>query len=116
MCGWDSRTARVPHRLTGPARWESLAHVLKSKYLIAIRDGRISWRGAGWGAASIAPLLGDASTRFYSRLAPGRPRNAMLMDISRSMPKRPTAPVGASEEMRRGTGCIMRWRGLRAPS
>jgi hypothetical protein len=33
---------------------------------------------AGWGAAKIAPLPGDASTRRYARLRLGR-RSAMLL-------------------------------------
>ena len=57
---------------------------------------------SGWGAASIAPLPGDASTRYYSRLALGG-RKAMLMDQPQHA-EAPTAPAGASEEARRALG------------
>src|SRR5689334_16347807 len=47
---------------------------------------------SGWGAASISPLPGDASTRYYSRLALGD-RKAMLMDQPQYA-EAPTAPAG----------------------
>lgn len=57
---------------------------------------------SGWGAASITPLPGDASTRTYSRLALGN-RKAMLMDQPQHA-EAPTAPAGAGEEARRALG------------
>lgn len=57
---------------------------------------------AGWGAASIAPLPGDASTRHYARLLLGG-RCAMLMDQPQGA-EAPTAPPGAGEEARRALG------------
>src|SRR5471032_3107482 len=57
---------------------------------------------SGWGAASVTPLAGDASTRRYARLAmPGRA--AMLMDQPQGA-ESPVAPPGASEEARRALG------------
>src|SRR5215469_10078484 len=56
----------------------------------------------GWGAATVTPLPGDASTRHYSRLALGA-RKAMLMDQPQAA-ESATAPVDASEEMRRALG------------
>jgi N-acetylmuramate 1-kinase len=58
--------------------------------------------GAGWGAASVSPLPGDASTRHYARLAM-EGRKAMLMDQPQDA-EAPTAPPGASEETRRALG------------
>src|SRR5882757_4626400 len=57
---------------------------------------------SGWGAASVTPLPGDASTRRYARLAMGE-RKAMLMDQPQGA-ETPTAPVDASEEARRALG------------
>jgi N-acetylmuramate 1-kinase len=57
---------------------------------------------AGWGAAAVSPLPGDASTRRYARLAMGG-RNAMLMDQPQDA-EGATAPPGAGEEMRRALG------------
>ena len=57
---------------------------------------------AGWGAAAVSPLPGDASTRRYARLAMGG-RNAMLMDQPQDA-EGATAPPGAGEETRRALG------------
>jgi aminoglycoside/choline kinase family phosphotransferase len=57
---------------------------------------------AGWGAATVTPLPGDASTRSYARLSMGE-RKAMLMDQPQSA-EGTTPPVDASEEMRRALG------------
>jgi aminoglycoside/choline kinase family phosphotransferase len=57
---------------------------------------------AGWGAASVAPLPGDASTRHYARLDMGG-RKAMLMDQPQNS-EAPAAAPGASEETRRALG------------
>ena len=56
----------------------------------------------GWGAASVTPLPGDASTRRYARLSMGD-RKAMLMDQPQGT-EGTTAPAGASEETRRALG------------
>src|SRR5882724_8534946 len=58
---------------------------------------------AGWGAASVTPLPGDASTRRYARLAL-KDRKAMLMDQPQAA-EGATAPPGASVEARRARGC-----------
>ena len=57
---------------------------------------------AGWGAASVTPLAGDASTRRYARLAMGA-RKAMLMDQPQGA-EAPSAPPDAGEEARRALG------------
>src|SRR6266702_784906 len=57
---------------------------------------------SGWGAASVTPLPGDASTRRYARLAMGD-RKAMLMDQPQGA-EAPAAPPGAGEEVRRALG------------
>jgi N-acetylmuramate 1-kinase len=57
---------------------------------------------AGWGAASVTPLAGDASTRRYARLAL-KDRKAMLMDQPQAA-ESPVAPPDASEEVRRALG------------
>ena len=58
--------------------------------------------GAGWGAASRAPLPGDASTRRYVRLSlNGRP--AMLMDQPPGA-ETPAAPSNATPEERQALG------------
>ncbi|HWM62113.1 MAG TPA: phosphotransferase [Rhizomicrobium sp.] len=57
---------------------------------------------AGWGAASVMPLAGDASTRRYARLALND-RKAMLMDQPQAA-ESPVAPPDASEEVRRALG------------
>ena len=58
--------------------------------------------GAGWGAATVSPWLGDASTRRYARLAMAG-RNAMLMDQPQDA-EGAVAPPGAGEEVRRALG------------
>ena len=57
---------------------------------------------AGWGAAEIAPLPGDASTRRYARLRLGG-RSAMLMDQPQHA-EAPVAAASASPEERRALG------------
>src|ERR1700712_2347191 len=57
---------------------------------------------AGWGAATVTALPGDASTRRYARLALAG-HKAMLMDQPQGA-ETPTAPPGASEEARRALG------------
>ena len=57
---------------------------------------------AGWGAASLAPLPGDASTRHYLR-AEQNGRIAMLMDQPQGA-ETPACPPDASAEQRRGLG------------
>lgn len=57
---------------------------------------------AGWGAAAVSPLPGDASTRRYARLAMGG-RNAMLMDQPQDA-EGASVPPGAGEETRRALG------------
>jgi aminoglycoside/choline kinase family phosphotransferase len=57
---------------------------------------------SGWGKAVVTPLPGDASTRRYFRLADGS-RQAMLMDQPQGA-ETPTAPPGASAEVRRALG------------
>lgn len=56
----------------------------------------------GWGAATVTPLPGDASTRRYARLSMGD-RKAMLMDQPQTA-EGTTAPADASEEARRALG------------
>ncbi len=56
----------------------------------------------GWGAAALAPLPGDASTRRYLRVAQGA-RNAMLMDQPQGA-EPPACPPGATAEERRALG------------
>jgi len=57
---------------------------------------------SGWGAASRAPLPGDASTRHYIRLSLNG-RTAMLMDQPQHA-ETAGAPVDATPEMRRALG------------
>jgi aminoglycoside/choline kinase family phosphotransferase len=58
--------------------------------------------GAGWGAASVAPLPGDASTRRYARLDLNG-RKAMLMDQPQGA-ETPVAGANATPEERRALG------------
>ena len=57
---------------------------------------------SGWGAASIAPLPGDASTRRYARLSLNG-KTAMLMDQPQNA-EAPVAPADADAEARRALG------------
>jgi hypothetical protein len=57
---------------------------------------------AGWGAAQISPLPGDASTRHYARLDLNG-RRAMLMDQPQKA-EAPVAPLGAGPEERKALG------------
>ena len=57
---------------------------------------------SGWGAASIAPLPGDASTRRYTRLSLNG-KTAMLMDQPQGA-EAPVAPANADAETRRALG------------
>jgi aminoglycoside/choline kinase family phosphotransferase len=57
---------------------------------------------SGWGAAAIAPLPGDASTRRYARLSLNG-RTAMLMDQPQGA-EAPVAPANADAEARRALG------------
>ena len=57
---------------------------------------------SGWGAATVSPLPGDASTRHYARLSLGN-RKAMLMDQPQGV-EGSIAPANASEETRRALG------------
>jgi aminoglycoside/choline kinase family phosphotransferase len=57
---------------------------------------------SGWGAASVTPLPGDASTRHYARLAMGG-RRALLMDQPQDA-EAPLAPPDADAETRRRMG------------
>lgn len=57
---------------------------------------------AGWGAARISPLPGDASTRRYARLDLNG-RGAMLMDQPQKA-EEPVAPAAASPEARKALG------------
>ena len=59
-------------------------------------------RDAGWGAANVAPLSGDASTRRYARLMLND-RSAMLMDQPQNA-EAPQCPPGATPEQRRVLG------------
>src|SRR5476649_301556 len=72
---------------------------------------------AGWGAAKVTPLPGDASTRRYARLALAD-RKAMLMDQPQDA-EGAVAPLGASEEVRSALGynaaARLRGHGLAAP-
>jgi len=58
--------------------------------------------GAGWGAASMSPLPGDASTRRYVRLHRGGD-SAMLMDQPQNA-ESPQSPANATPEERRALG------------
>lgn len=57
---------------------------------------------SGWGAATVTPLPGDASTRHYARLSLGD-RKAMLMDQPQTA-ESASAPADATEETRRALG------------
>src|SRR3954471_8245253 len=57
---------------------------------------------SGWGAATIAPLPGDASTRHYARLFLNG-RTAMLMDQPQGA-EAPVAPANADAQARRALG------------
>jgi aminoglycoside/choline kinase family phosphotransferase len=57
---------------------------------------------SGWGAATVSPLPGDASTRHYARLSLGD-RKAMLMDQPQGA-EGSVVPADASEEARRALG------------
>ena len=57
---------------------------------------------SGWGAATVSPLPGDASTRHYARLSLDD-RKAMLMDQPQGA-EGSAAPADASEEARRALG------------
>jgi aminoglycoside/choline kinase family phosphotransferase len=57
---------------------------------------------AGWGAATLSPLPGDASTRRYLRVA-GPAGHAMLMDQPQGV-ETPASPANASPEERRALG------------
>lgn len=59
-------------------------------------------REAGWGAATLSPLPGDASTRRYMRLRMGE-KSALLMDQPQGA-ESPVAPAGASAQERRRLG------------
>lgn len=59
-------------------------------------------QGAGWGAATLSPLPGDASTRRYVRLAHGG-RRAMLMDQPQDA-ETPQCPPDSTPEQRRALG------------
>src|SRR5690348_8439326 len=59
-------------------------------------------RGAGWEAASLSPLPGDASTRRYVRLHRGGD-SAMLMDQPQQA-EAPQSPAGATPDQRRALG------------
>jgi hypothetical protein len=57
---------------------------------------------SGWGAATVTPLPGDASTRRYARLAMSG-RKAMLMDQPQGA-ETPAAPASATPDERRALG------------
>ena len=57
---------------------------------------------SGWGAATLTPLAGDASTRRYMRVAVNGHR-AMLMDQPPNA-EEPSCPPDATPEMRRSLG------------
>src|SRR6478609_12021753 len=57
---------------------------------------------SGWGAATVAPLPGDASTRRYARLYLNG-RTAMLMDQPQGA-EAPVAPADADATTRRALG------------
>ncbi|MGA7712155.1 MAG: phosphotransferase [Rhizomicrobium sp.] len=57
---------------------------------------------AGWGAATLIPLQGDASTRRYIRLQ-DKGRKALLMDQPQHA-EAPAAPANATPEERRALG------------
>jgi N-acetylmuramate 1-kinase len=59
-------------------------------------------QGAGWRAATLSPLPGDASTRRYIRLFLDG-RSAMLMDQPQDA-EAPQCPPGATPEQRRALG------------
>ena len=59
-------------------------------------------RGAGWGAALLSPLPGDASTRRYVRLHRDSD-SAMLMDQPQHA-EAPQSPPGATPDQRRALG------------
>ncbi len=89
-------------KASGPRGEEMLMAVMRS------RDELITSfvKDAGWGAAEIAPLAGDASNRRYLRLNRGGER-AVLMD----------APVEKGEDVRPFAALtdVLRERGLSAP-
>src|SRR5690242_2096241 len=74
-------------RLMSPERREAMHEFLGS---------------AGWGAAALSPLPGDASTRHYIRLRMNG-RGAMLMDQPQNA-EAPQCPPGASADERRALG------------
>ncbi|HEY5337825.1 MAG TPA: hypothetical protein VIJ85_06460, partial [Rhizomicrobium sp.] len=57
-----------------------------------IDEARDFLKSAGWSAATVTPLAGDASTRRYFRVAMGD-RKAMLMD----QPQHAETPVAAHD-------------------
>lgn len=59
-------------------------------------------RSAGWGAAQVQPLPGDASTRRYHRVAQGA-RQGMLMDQPQQA-ETPASPPDATPEQRQTLG------------
>ncbi|HXM00320.1 MAG TPA: phosphotransferase [Rhizomicrobium sp.] len=59
-------------------------------------------KSAGWGDAAVTPLLGDASTRRYFRVAQGG-RKAMLMDQPQHA-ETPVAAANATPQERRALG------------
>ena len=61
-------------------------------------------KDAGWGAAAIVPLAGDASTRRYFRVTMNG-RSAMLMDQPPHA-ETPVAPIDATPAQRRALGYI----------
>ncbi|MGD0193016.1 MAG: phosphotransferase [Rhizomicrobium sp.] len=67
-----------------------------------IEETRAFLEDAGWGAATITALPGDASTRRYARLALNGHR-AMLMDQPQGA-EEPSSPADASPEQRRALG------------
>src|SRR5262245_3834689 len=58
--------------------------------------------GAGWGAARLHPLPGDASTRHYIRLE-FNGKTALVMDQPQAA-EAPVAPPEATAEQRRALG------------
>lgn len=67
------------------------------------RDARMDFlRNAGWGAAEVQALAGDASTRRYFRVASDG-RRAMLMDQPQQA-ETPAAPANATAEERHALG------------
>ena len=65
-------------------------------------EARAFLEDAGWGAGTLAPLPGDASTRRYARVMLNG-RRAMLMDQPQSA-EEPPCPANASPEERRALG------------